>query len=324
MRGMEYRAFGRLGWRVSEIGYGTWGMGGWSGSEDEQSVRAMERAVQLGCNFFDSALAYGDGHSERLLSRVVRNHKAKRLCVATKVPPKNKQWPGRDTDSLGDVFPRDHVRASTEQSLQNLGIDCIDLQQFHVWSDAWAGDERWMRAVEELKSEGLIRGFGISINRWQPANVLRAIDTGLVDAVQVVYNVFDQSPEDELFPVCLEKRVAVIARVPFDEGSLTGQMTRETRFPENDFRSIYFTPERLAETMDHVDALVPLVPEGSTLPDLVLRHILQHPAVSTIIPGMRKLGHVERNMAASDGQRLPEDLYAALKTHRWDRAYAIS
>lgn len=321
---MEYRTFGRLGWRVSEIGYGTWGMGGWTGSDDEQSVRAMERAVQLGCNFFDSALAYGDGHSERLLSRVVRNHKAKRLHVATKVPPNNKQWPGRETDPLGDVFPRDHVRASTEQSLENLGIDCIDLQQFHVWSDAWAADEHWMRAVEELKSEGLIRGFGISINRWQPANVLRALDTGLVDAVQVVYNVFDQSPEDELFPSCLEKNVAVVVRVPFDEGSLTGQMTRATRFPENDFRSIYFTPERLAATMDRVDALLPLVPEGSTLPDLVLRHILQHPAVSTIIPGMRKLGHVERNIAASDGRRLPDALYQGLKGHRWDRSYTIS
>lgn len=321
---MEYRTFGRLGWRVSEVGYGTWGMGGWTGSDDEQSVRAMERAVQLGCNFFDSALAYGDGHSERLLGRVVRNHRAKRLYVATKVPPKNKRWPGHESDPISDVFPRDHVRASTEQSLKNLGIDCIDLQQFHVWSDAWAGDERWMRAVEELKSEGLIRGFGISINRWQPANVLRAIESGLVDAVQVVYNVFDQSPEDELFPVCLEKRIAVIARVPFDEGSLTGQMTRETRFPENDFRSIYFAPERLSETMDRVEALLPLVPEGSTLPDLVLRHILEHPAVSTIIPGMRKLGHVERNMAASNGHRLPEALYQALKGHRWDRTYTIS
>lgn len=321
---MQYRAFGRLGWRVSEVGYGTWGMGGWTGSDDEQSVRAMERAVQLGCNFFDSALAYGDGHSEKLLGRVVRNHRAKRLYTASKVPPKNKQWPGRETDALDDVFPRDHVRASTERSLENLGLDCLDLQQFHVWSDAWAGDEHWMRTVEELKSEGLIRGFGISINRWQPSNVLRALDTGLVDAVQVVYNVFDQSPEDELFPACLEKNVAVIARVPFDEGSLTGQLTRETRFPENDFRSLYFTPEKLGETLDRVDKLLPLVRAGSTLPDLVLRHILEHEAVSTIIPGMRKLGHVERNMASSDGHRLSDEQYAALKAHRWDRTYTIS
>ena len=316
---MHYRAFGRLGWRVSEVGYGTWGIGGWTGSDDEMAVRAMDRAVDLGCDFFDTALAYGNGHSEQLLARVLYVHRAKRLYVATKVPPMNRKWPGMASDRLDDVFPADHIRLSTERSLQNLGLDCVDLQQLHVWSDAWADEDGWKEAVEDLKREGLIRGFGISVNRWQPTNVLKALESGLVDAVQVVYNVFDQSPEDELFPACERFGVAVIARVPFDEGSLTGQLTPETRWPEGDFRNIYFGDGRLQATLARVDRLKPLVPPGRDLPDLALRFILQHPVVSTVIPGMRRTGHVMRNMAVSDGKPLPEALYRDLRAHRWDR-----
>jgi aryl-alcohol dehydrogenase-like predicted oxidoreductase len=320
---MQYRTFGRLGWRVSEIGYGMWGMAGWTGSDDEQSGRALERAVQLGCNFFDTALAYGEGRSERLLASVLKRHRAKRLYVATKIPPKNRRWPGRAEDPFTSVFPADHVRACTEKSLAHLGVECLDLQQFHVWSDAWAGDERWMRAVADLKHEGLIRGFGISVNRWEPANVLRALESGLVDAVQVVYNIFDQSPEDELFPACREQHVAVVARVPFDEGSLTGQLTPETTWPEGDFRATYFGDGRLAETLARVEPLRALTLSGRGLPDLALRFILQHPVVSTTIPGMRKLGHVERNLASSDGVALETERHAALRHHRWGRSVTL-
>jgi aryl-alcohol dehydrogenase-like predicted oxidoreductase len=320
---MHHRTFGRLGWRVSEIGHGLWGMGGWSGSDDDMSGRALDRAVWLGCNFFDTALAYGNGHSERLLARTLVQHRARRLYVATKIPPKNGKWPGSASDHLSEVLPTDHVRASTEQSLENLGIDCIDLQQFHVWSDGWAHDERWMRAVEDLKREGLIRGFGISVNRWEPANVIKAIETGLVDAVQVVYNIFDQAPEDELFSACEQHKVAVIARVPFDEGSLTGTLTPQTRWPEGDFRNMYFAPERLAETCERVERLRPIVPEGMTMAELALRFILHHPAVSTVVPGMRRPVHVERNLAASDGSPLDPDLLAALRAHRWDRSAVL-
>ncbi|MBI1873090.1 MAG: aldo/keto reductase [Acidobacteria bacterium] len=219
---MQNRRFGRLGWDASEVGYGMWGMAGWTGSDDEQSLAALERAVALGCTFFDTAWAYGDGRSERLLGEILRRHRDKRLSAATKIPPKNRRWPGRAEDRIDEVFPADHIREYTEKSLTNLGIDTIDLQQFHVWSDAWALDDLWQRAVSDLKTEGLVRGFGISVNRWQPANVLRALDTDLVDSVQVVYNIFDQSPEDMLLPACQERDIAVIARVPFDEGSLTG------------------------------------------------------------------------------------------------------
>ncbi len=320
---MQYRRFGRLGWSVAEIGYGMWGMGGWTGSNDDQSLAAIDRAVALGCNFFDTALVYGQGHSERLLAQALRRHRGQRLFVATKVPPMNMTWPGRASTPVAEAFPPEHIRAATEQSLDHLGIGTIDLQQLHVWSDAWAADEGWQRAVADLKREGLIRGFGISVNRWEPANVLAALETGLVDSVQVVYNIFDQSPEDELLPACERLDVAVIARVPFDEGSLTGALAADTTFPDNDWRSIYFTAENLRHTLARVERLRPLVPPGWTLPDLALRFILQHRAVSTTIPGMRRIAHVESNIAVSDGQRVPDGLYAGLRAHRWDRTHVV-
>lgn len=316
---MRYRPFGQTGWSVSEVGYGMWGMAGWTGSDDEQSMASLDRAVALGCNFFDTAWAYGDGHSEVLLGRTLKRHAGTRLYVATKIPPKNRKWPARAEYPLDAAFPADHIREYTEKSLQNLAIPAIDLQQFHVWSDRWATDDRWQRAVAALKEEGLVRAIGISVNRWQPANVLRALDTGIIDAVQVVYNIFDQSPEDELFPACREKRIAVIARVPFDEGSLTGTLTRDSGWPEGDFRNVYFAPEKLAETLERVERVRSSVPDGMTMPELGLRHILQHPAVSTVIPGMRKLEHVEANLGVSDGSPLHENVMAGLKSHRWNR-----
>ena len=320
---MHLRPFGRLGWPVSEVGYGLWGMGGWSGSDDTESMAALERAIALGCTFFDTALAYGNGKSEQLFSQVLARHRADHLFVATKIPPKNLQWPALDTYPLDDVYPADHIRRSTETSLKNLGISRLDVQQFHVWTDAWAEDARWQRAVDDLKREGLVRAVGISINRWQPANALRALRTGLIDSVQVVYNVFDQNPEDELFPACRELGVAVIARVPFDEGSLTGTLRRDSRWPEGDFRNIYFAPEFLGETIDRVEAFRPDVPGGMSMPDAVLRFILANPDVTTVIPGMRRIAHVEANMAASDGPRLSPEVVARFRRHRWDRTHVI-
>ncbi len=320
---MQTRRFGRLGWQVSEIGYGMWGMGGWSGSDDEQSLASLDAAVSRGVTFFDTAYAYGDGHSEQLLAATLRRHADRRLYVATKVPPKNRQWPGTADTPVAEVFPYDYIVEMTERSLRNLGVERIDLQQLHVWSDAWASDDGWQRAAEDLKRDGKIEGFGISVNRWEPANVLRALETGLVDAVQVVYNIFDQSPEDELFPAAARLDVAIIARVPFDEGSLTGTMTADMTWPEGDWRNLYFTPENLRETLERVEAVKRDVPDGMTLPELALRFILEHPQVSTTIPGMRKVRHVEQNTAVSDGRRLSSETVAALRKHRWDRTHVI-
>lgn len=318
-RNVNDRTFGRLGFPVSEVGYGMWGMAGWSGSDDNRSRAALEESVRLGCTFFDTAFAYGDGKSERLLGELVGAHPEKRLYTASKIPPKNRTWPSQRGMALDEVFPPDHIRAFAERSLENLGIPRLDLLQFHVWEDAWAHDDRWWRAMESLREEGLIGGIGVSVNRWEPANVLDTLRTGHVDAVQVIYNIFDQSPEDELFPLCEELGVAVIARVPFDEGSLTGTMTRESQFPEGDFRRVYFGPHNLGATLDRVDALRGEVPAGMSLPDLALRFILADPRVSTVIPGMRSLEHVRKNIAASDGTPLPADVLTRLRSHRWDR-----
>ena len=320
---MIYRPFSRTDWRFAEIGYGTWGMAGWSGSDDTESLAAMERALALGCNFFDTAWAYGSGHSERLLRRLLAGWRGEHIYVATKIPPKNGRWPARPDYRLDDVFPPDHIREMTEKSLENLGLDCVDIQQLHVWTDVWAGDERWQRAVDDLKRGGLIKAFGISVNRWEPANVIKALKTGLVDCVQVVYNIFDQNPEDELFRVCQELNVSIIARVPFDEGSLPGTLAADATFPQGDWRALYFKGDNLRETVERVARLKPVVPAGMTLPGLALRFILEHPAVTTTIPGMRRVRHVDANLAVSDGTRLPPDLLEALRRHRWDRTTVI-
>lgn len=315
---MKLRTFGRTGWQVSQLGYGMWGMV-WSGSEDAESLRSLQLAVDGGVNFFDTAWGYGEGHSERLLGETVRANPGKTLFTATKIPPKHRLWPSRRGDRLEDVFPPSYIREYAEKSLENLGLPSVDLIQFHVWEDEWAEDERWQRAVDDLKRDGLARAIGISINRWEPWNGVRTLRTGLIDAVQVIYNIFDQAPEDDLFPVCRELNIGVIARVPFDEGSLTGVLTKASRWPEGDFRNLYFVKENLDPTVDRIAALTELVPSGMTLPELALRFILSTDDVHVVIPGMRKAAHVRSNMHASDAGALSDEQVAMLRPHRWDR-----
>ena len=319
---MRHRTFGRTGWSVGDVGYGMWGMAGWSGSDDAESLESLQVAVDNGVNFFDTAYAYGDGRSEMLLGQTLRANKGKRLYTATKVPPKNRIWPSHRGDRLDDVFPPDYIRQMCEKSLANIGVDTIDLLQFHVWEDDWAGDKRWQKVVQDLKREKLVSAIGVSINRWEPANAIRTLRTGLVDAVQVIYNLFDQNPEDELFPVCRELNIGVIARVPFDEGSLTGTLTKQSTWPKGDFRSVYFVPANLNPTVDRVDALKKDVPKGMTLPDLAMRFILANPDVHVVIPGMRKKSHVVANVATSDAPPLPASVLQTMRRHRWVRTPA--
>ncbi len=316
---MKMRRFGRTGWQVSEIGYGMWGMAGWTGSEDAESLAALQHSVDLGCNFFDTAWAYGDGHSEELLGKTLRANSSKKLYVATKIPPKNRRWPALKEFSLDDCYPPDYVFEYVDESLKNLGLETLDLIQYHTWMDSWLDDPRTQQTIEKLRASGKVRAIGISQNRWEPENGIRAVRSGLVDAVQVIYNIFDQNPEDELFPACREKDVAIIARVPFDEGSLTGLLTLDSTWPKGDWRNSYFVPENLKNSVERANALKPLVPAGSSLPEIALRFILNNPDVSTIIPGMRKTRHVESNLAASDSGPLPAALHAQLRPHRWVR-----
>ena len=315
---MELRTAQRLGVPVSVIGYGMWGLAGWKDTDDAEVERALDKAVASGITFFDTAFAYGDGRSEGILGNLVRRNST-RLFTASKIPPKNRSWPAPARAPLEDCFPPDHIREYTERTLTNLGLKQLDLMQFHVWQDAWARDERWQRAVLDLKRDGLIGSIGVSLNRWEPWNGLAAIRTGLIDAVQVVYNIFDQSPEDELFPLCREMGVAVIARVPFDEGSLASQLTRDRVFPEGDFRRSYFNPENTAATMDRVEALEKILPAGTTLSEMALRFVISNRDVTTVIPGMRRVVSVRGNVAAEKAGALDPGLMKMLRGHRWDR-----
>ena len=316
---MQYRTLGSTGWEVSEMGYGMWGMVGWKGSEEQESHRALDKAVELGCNFFDTAWAYAEGLSEQYLGEVLKRYAHKRLYTATKIPPKNRKWPSKPHFTIDEVFPTSYIRAYTEHSLKNLGVESIDLMQFHVWEDAWAEREEWKKEIQLLSQEGKVKAWGISVNRWEPDNCLNTLKTGLIQAVQVIYNIFDQAPEDNLFPLCQELNVGIIARVPFDEGTLTGKLTYDTTFPSGDWRNTYFVPENLHSSVDHAEALRKDLPKGLSMPEAALRFILHHPAVSTIIPGMSKVPHVEANMACSDAGPLSEQMIQTLRTHRWDR-----
>ena len=314
------RALGKTGLQVTEIGYGAWGIGAdiWKGAQDDESLEALRRYVELGGNFIDTAMGYGDGHSERLVGQVARDHPG--TLVATKISPKNMQWPARPGTAAAEAYPAEYVVRMTEASLERLGLPSIDVQQFHVWNDDWVGQGDWLDGVTQLKRDGKIRHFGISINDHQPDNAVKAVEAGVVETVQVIYNVFDQAPQDRLLDACRANGVGVIVRVALDEGSLTGHITPETTFPEGDWRNRYFGGNRKAELQPHLRAIEQdLGIDTSGLPETALRFVLSHPAVSTVIVGMRSVRNVERNVALGDGQGLPAEQVERLYRHRWDR-----
>ena len=322
---MRYRRLGKTNFEISEIGYGAWGIGGnqWRGGTDEESVRALKRAIELGLNFVDTALAYGDGHSEKLVGRVIRETK-QRIFVATKVPPKNRLWPARRGIGIQQVFPYDYILQSTEESLRNLGLDTIDLQQLHVWNSEWILRDEWRRAFEELKRSGKARAVGISINDHAPDSALEIVKTGLIDSVQVIYNIFDQTPEKNLFPLTQHMEVGVLARVPLDEGSLTGTITERTHFDPDDFRTFYFRGDHKEQVVRHVGALEQdLQGADGSLPEVALRFCLSHPAVTTVIPGMRKVRNAEMNVAVSDKGVLDVATLQILRRHAWDKNFYL-
>jgi aryl-alcohol dehydrogenase-like predicted oxidoreductase len=320
---MQTRRLGRTGLAVSEVGFGAWGIGGtlWIGAQDDESLRALHRAIDLGVNLIDTALVYGLGHSEQLVGRIVRERR-EQLFVATKVPPKNGLWPARPGVPVAHVFPAEHITSCAERSLRHLGLERIDLLQLHVWRDEYLDQDGWREAFLGLRDSGKVRFLGLSVNDHAPETALRAVASGIFDAVQVIYNVFDQSPEAELFPACLAHDVGVLARVPLDEGGLTGTITPDTTFPQGDFRNDYFRGERKREVHQRAEALKALLGvEARTLPELALRFCLGHEAVSTVIPGMRRVASVESNVAVSDGRRLSPALRAELRRHAWTRDF---
>jgi aryl-alcohol dehydrogenase-like predicted oxidoreductase len=320
---MTYRKLGRTGFEIGEIGYGAWGVGGtqWLGGADDESLLALRRAIELGLNFIDTALAYGDGHSEQLVGQVVRDAPGK-VYVATKVPPKNRLWPARPGIAIAEVFPYDYIVRSTEESLRNLGTETVDLQQLHVWNPEWIASDDWRRAFEDLKRSGKVRAVGVSINDHQPDSALELVETGAIDTVQVIYNVFDQTPERNLFPLCQARDIGVLARVPLDEGALAGAVTADTRFEPEEFRAWYFRGDRKKQVAEHVDALRnDLAGVPGTLAEIALRFCITHPAVSTVIPGMRKVRNVESSLGVSKVGPLEAATLEVLRRHAWNKNF---
>jgi aryl-alcohol dehydrogenase-like predicted oxidoreductase len=313
---MQYRELGNSGIRVSEIGFGGWGIGGWGEIDDSEARRALDRAFDLGVTFYDTALGYGDGHSEELIGAAFKKRRD-RVVIASKLPPKTEIWPVKPHEPLETTFPADWIVACTEKSLRQLGTDYLDVQQFHAWTDSYTYLDEWREAFLRLKEQGKIRAFGVSVNDWDAYGGANLASTGRVDSVQVIYNIFEQRPAEQLLPAALRGHTGIIVRVPFEEGLLTGRLTEPGyRFPDGDWRADWLTPERLAEATPRVEALKQFLgPDYPTLPALALRFILAHPAVSTVIPGMRRTAHVDANVAVSDGIPLDAATLEALKGH---------
>ena len=323
---MKTRPLGRTGIVVSEIGFGAWGLGAtmWKGVSEEEGSGALAAALEAGVTFIDTALAYGDGHSVRIIAKVLAGrHDRHRVHVATKIPPMNMVWPASRAVPISRVFPADYVRQCTERSLRHLGRERLDVQQFHVWHDVWLQQEAWhetRREMDRLKQEGKVAHWGISVNDHAPETALLALDDLIFETAQVIYNIFDRSPETQLFPLARERDLGIIVRVPFDEGALTGAIRPDSVFPDGDWRHRYFRGNRKAEAARRADALKTLLgKEAQTLPELALRFILSSVDVTCVIPGMRRAANVFANVAVSDGRRLTPEFLAALHDHAWKK-----
>ena len=303
----------------------------WRGVTRDERARAVHAALDLGVTFLDTALEYGAGESERTLAAVLAERapdERERIVVATKVPPLDMAWPGLATTPLGETFPARHVVACVEKSLRKLRVDALPLAQLHVWHDAWLDAPDWAAtraAMARLADEGKVLHWGVSVNDHAPETATRVLADPLIATAQVIYNVFDRSPERALFALARERRLGIIARSPFDEGTLAGAIRADTTFPRGDWRAIYFRGGRLAEAARRADALRALLGDGEhaaearTLAELALRFCLSRPEVSTVIPGMRSAEHARANAAVADGRALSPALLARLAEHAWEK-----
>ncbi len=315
---MKTRPLGRTGLEVSEIGFGAWSLGGgWGPQDDAAGIASLELAFELGVNFFDTAYVYGDGHSERLIGQALGDRRDQ-IIIASKIPPKTFAWTKVDECSCREVFPADWIVECTERSLKHLGTDYLDLQQLHAWSDSFVDEDEWYQALTRLQEQGKVRHFGVSANDWNPYHTVRLAQSGRAASIQVIYNLFEQRPTELLLPAAVKDGVGIIARVPFEEGLLTGKFRPGHRFAENDWRRDWMTEERLREAESHVEALEAELDESThDLASLSLKFVLGHPAISTVIPGMRTPEHVRANCAVSDQPPLPADRLARMAKHKW-------
>ncbi len=320
---MKYRTFGRLGWQVSEIGFGAWAIGGgWGAQRDEESLAALNRALDLGCNFIDTAQGYGNGRSEQLIGQVLKQRRGERIYVATKIPPAPGNWPPSPYDDINERYSESYLRERVEISLRNLGVECIDFLQLHTWTRAWNRNPTALETLRKLVKEGKLLGFGISTPEQDQNSLVDLMRNGWLDGVQVIYNIFEQEPQAEFFPIAKEHNVGVIVRVALDEGALTGKWTEDTKFEADDFRNRYFAGDRLPRTLQRVEKIrEALGDEAKNMPATALKFALKPAAVSTVIAGMRSVAQVEANCAVSDSPAMTDDLEAKLRPFHWHRSF---
>ncbi|MFO7632008.1 MAG: aldo/keto reductase [Caldilinea sp.] len=319
---MQYRNLGRTGMEVSAIGFGAWAIGGSWGPQDEQdSLAALHRAIDLGVNFIDTAAGYGNGKSERLIGQVLKQ-RSETVYVATKTPPLPGNWPPSPYDVAEERYPERYLRENVEERLRTLQTDCIDLLQLHTWTRAWNRNPKPFEVLRKLQAEGKIRSVGVSTPEHDQNSVIDLMRDGYVDAVQVIYNIFDQEPAAELLPAAQETQTGILVRVVFDEGVLAGKYTANTHFAEGDFRNNYFAGDRLARAVARVDKIKADIAEyGVSMPQVALQFALAHLAVSTVIPGIRNIYQAEANSAVADAAPLPDALMEKLRGHAWLRSF---
>jgi aryl-alcohol dehydrogenase-like predicted oxidoreductase len=323
---MRTRRLGKTGYEVSEIGFGAWGLGGtmWRGVEDAECKRALHAALDAGITFIDTAIAYGEGHSEGLIGEVLRERRGlESIVVATKIPPMDYMWPGKGSTPLSKVFPRHWILESVDRSLRSLRVEALHVEQFHVWHDAWLAQGEWQEvreAMSRLQAQGKVLHWGVSVNSHAPETALELLKDPLLSTVQAIYNVYDRSPERALFDVVRSADIGMIVRVPFDEGALTGAIGPDTTFPVGDWRERYFEGDRKIEAAEHAAKLKELLgEEAATLPELALRFCLSRREVSTAIAGMRRPEHAKANAAVSDGRTLSPSMLERLASHAWEK-----
>ena len=324
---MRYRTFGRTGWKISEIGFGAWAIGGsWGPQDDNDSIAALNRALDLGVNFIDTAQGYGDGKSERVIAQVLKSRKAgaaEKVYVATKIPPTpDGAWPPSPYDRAEDRYPEIYLRERLERSLRDLQTDAIDVVQLHTWTRAWNRDPRPLETLRKFQKEGKLRAIGISTPEHDQNSLIDLMRGGWLDSVQVIYNIFEQEPQAEFFPAAKENNVGVIVRVAFDESALTGKLTPQTTWTQGDFRNNYFAGDRLTRTIARVEKVKQAVGDAEpSLATAALKFALKPEAVSTVIPGIRNVQQAEANVAVSDQPPMTDELERKLRGHRWNRAF---
>jgi aryl-alcohol dehydrogenase-like predicted oxidoreductase len=319
---MKHRPFGNKGIDVSEIGFGAWAIGGsWGHQKESDSMEALEVAVDQGINFIDTAAGYGDGRSERIIGEFLKGRN-ERVTISTKTPPVPGKWPPSPYCRIGERYPEKYLRENLEERMRNLQTEQIDILLLHTWTRAWNDSPEALYVLQKMKSEGLVKLVGISTPEHDQNCVIQLMREGLVDAVQVIYNIFEQEPAAQLLPVALETGTGIIVRVAFDEGVLTGKYKATDTFEKDDFRRHYFAGDRLDRSVKRVERIRKAFGDsGYSLPQLALKFALSHPAVSTVIPGIRNREQALQNSEISSLPDPDEEVLMQLREHTWNRAF---